>query len=326
MTAIAALRVQSCVREVDTVTPVGPASMAVLLDVDVDRGAAPVIADEIGNRIAVAFATPIVVGDRSLRVDASVSLTDADTGLGMGVLDGNALSLRYQPLIALQNEQIVGLEALLRCGDQRPNRFIPMAEQSGLIVPVGQWVLRTALNQRGAWTRDIPGLPALGLSVNLSARQLTRPGLTNSVREALDEAGLEPDILLLELTETALVSDEPTMRSELASLSELGVRIALDDFGTGWASLEYLTRLPVDALKIAQVFIEGLGVDDRGTALVQAIVDLAHSMGLITIAEGVETREQADRLRAMGCFLAQGWYFGRELSVEDATTTLQALP
>jgi EAL domain-containing protein (putative c-di-GMP-specific phosphodiesterase class I) len=132
-------------------------------------------------------------------------------------------------------------------------------------------------------------------------------------------------VLLLELTESALMVDDDVARAQICGLRDLGVRLALDDFGTGWSSLEYLSRVPVDVLKIAQVFIDQIGTSTRATALVRAIVDLAHSLGLITVAEGVERAEQAERLRQMGCFLGQGWYFARELDVEQATASLKGL-
>jgi diguanylate cyclase (GGDEF)-like protein len=242
----------------------------------------------------------------------------------------NALSLRYQPLVSLQNASVVGVEALLRWNDAErglvsPSEFIPLAEETDLIVPIGEWVLRTALAQRAAWSSTVPGLPVVGLSVNVSARQLARPGLVETVRLSLNDAGLDPQLLLLELTESALMVDDDLARAQIHGLRDLGVRLALDDFGTGWSSLEYLSRVPVDVLKIAPVFIDQIGTSTRATALVRAIVDLAHSLGLITVAEGVERAEQAERLRQMGCFLGQGWYFARELDVEHATAALRGL-
>jgi EAL domain-containing protein (putative c-di-GMP-specific phosphodiesterase class I) len=165
----------------------------------------------------------------------------------------------------------------------------------------------------------------VGLSVNVSAGQMARPGLVEAVQAGLDETGLAPQVLLLEVTESTLMADDETVRDQIRGLRDLGVRLGLDDFGTGWSSLEYLSRLPVDVLKIAQVFVDQVGTSTRATALVRAIIDLAHSLGLITVAEGVETQEQADRLRQMGCFLGQGWHFARELDVADATSALRRL-
>jgi diguanylate cyclase (GGDEF)-like protein len=241
-----------------------------------------------------------------------------------------AFSLRYQPLVSLKTGSTLAVEALLRWSDPDhgsvpPSEFIPVAEDTELIVPIGEWVLHTALEQRSAWARELPGLPVIGLSVNVSARQMARPGLVDAVRRGLDATGLPPEILLLELTESVLMADDEIVRAQLKGLRDLGVRLGLDDFGTGWSSLEYLNRLPVDVLKIAQVFVDQIGTSTRATALVRAIIDLAHSLGLITVAEGVETEEQADRLRQMGCFLGQGWHFSRDLAVPDATHALRRL-
>jgi EAL domain-containing protein (putative c-di-GMP-specific phosphodiesterase class I) len=236
--------------------------------------------------------------------------------------------LRYQPLVSLESQQAVGLEALIRWNDPvlgaiQPSEFIPLAEETGLIVSIGSWVLETSTATFAEWRRSMPGLPALGLSVNVSGRQLTRPGLVATTKACLEAADLPPELLLLELTESAFVADDEVARSQLHGLRDLGVRLAIDDFGTGWASLEYVHRLPVDVLKIAQVFVDQMDVSPRGAALVRAIVDLAHALGLITVAEGVERPEQAERLAQMGCYLGQGWYFARELVEEDAAVALQ---
>ena len=240
------------------------------------------------------------------------------------------LSLRYQPLVALHGGAIVGMEALLRWhhpdrGAIAPAEFIPLAEATDLIVPIGTWVLEEAARQHADWSTSIAGLPVLGLSVNISTRQLCRPGLVEIVREAIDQYTLRPEGLLLELTESALMADDDVATAQLSALRDLGVRIALDDLGTGYSSLEYLSRLPVDVLKIAQVFIDQLDTSERANSLVRAIIDLAHSLGLITVAEGVEHREQADRLRQFGCYIGQGWHFARELEPTVAGEVLRAL-
>jgi diguanylate cyclase (GGDEF)-like protein len=258
--------------------------------------------------------------------DAAVRRLEMKAALSRS-LEVGGLSLRYQPLVSLESRATVGMEALLRWQDPRlgsvpPSDFIPLAEETGLIVSIGSWVLETATKALAEWTRTVPGLPALGLSVNVSGRQLTRPGLVATTARCLEEAGLAPELLLLELTESAFVADDDVARAQLHGLREMGVRIALDDFGTGWASLEYVNRMPVDVLKIAQVFVDQMVSSARGAALVRAIIDLAHALGLITVAEGVEHEEQADRLRQMGCYLGQGWYFARELAHDDATVAM----
>jgi EAL domain-containing protein (putative c-di-GMP-specific phosphodiesterase class I) len=219
------------------------------------------------------------------------------------------------------------MEALLRwhdpvLGSVPPSDFIPLAEETGLILPIGSWVLQTATAAFAGWSRDVPGLPALGLSVNVSGRQLTRPGLVASTAQFLEDAALAPEQLLLELTESVFVADDEVARAQLFALRDLGVRLAIDDFGTGWATLEYLNRLPVDVLKIAQVFVDQIDGSPRAAALVRAIIDLAHALGLITVAEGIERESQARRLSQMGCYLGQGWHFARELTYDDATLAL----
>ncbi len=249
--------------------------------------------------------------------------------LGRAV-DREAFSVRYQPIVSLHSGAIVAVEALLRWTDPEfgvvsPCAFIPLAEESDLIRPIGEWVLRTALAQQAQWTATIPRLPTTGLSVNVSARQLAHPGLVDLVRTALEDADVAPGALLLELTESAVMVDDDVVREQLAGLRDSGVRLALDDFGTGWSSLEYLSRVPVDVLKIAQPFVDQIGLSSRATSLVRSIVDLAHSLGLITVAEGVENEEQADRLRQMGCFLGQGWHFARDLSADETAGALRSL-
>jgi diguanylate cyclase (GGDEF)-like protein len=289
-------------------------------------------ADHLVGRAELAMAGAIQAGEGFKFYEAghqadAVRRLQLKTALGRAI-EREALSLRYQPLVSLRTGATVGVEALLRWDDAEhgsvsPSEFIPVAEETDLIIPIGEWVLQTALEQRAAWVQELPGLPVIGLSVNVSARQMARPGLVDAVRRNLDGTGLAPEVLLLELTESALMADDEVVRAQIKGLRDLGVRLGLDDFGTGWSSLEYLNRLSVDVLKIAQVFVDQIGTSTRATALVRAIIDLAHSLGLITVAEGVETEEQADRLRQMGCFLGQGWHFGRELTVDDATDELR---
>ena len=291
-------------------------------------------ADELIGRaeLAVAQAAGAGGGFRFYEVGHhrdAIRRLQVKTALGQAI-DREALSLSYLPIVSLRTGATLGVEALLRWndpehGDVSPSEFIPVAEETDLIIPIGEWVLAAALAQRAAWAEELPGLPVIGLSVNVSARQMARPGLVESVRRGLDATGLGPEVLLLELTESALMADDEVVRAQIKGLRDLGVRLGLDDFGTGWSSLEYLSRLPVDVLKIAQVFVDQIGTSSRATALVRAIIDLAHSLGLITVAEGVETDQQADRLRQMGCFLAQGWHFSRELTVPATTDLLRSI-
>jgi len=225
--------------------------------------------------------------------------------------------LRYQPIVDLQTGGVVAAEALVRW--QHPQRgllgapeFIPLAEETGLIVPLGAWVLREACRQARDWQERFPGQPALTVSVNLSARQLCEPGLVDMVAAALDDAGLPARSLALEITETSLMRDADTAVATLARLRALGVTLAIDDFGTGYSSLAYLSRLPVDSLKIARPFIAA--VESGGDpALIRGIIELVRSLGLQLVAEGIELLEQHERLRDLDCDLGQGFYYARPL-------------
>ncbi len=221
--------------------------------------------------------------------------------------------VHYQPEIDLTSGAIVGAEALVRW--QRtpddlvpPGEFIPLAEESGLIEVIGDWVLGEAVHQAARWARERPGA-ALTVWVNLAARQFAQAGLVDAVREHLRGAGLAAEHLGLEITESALLEDSEGVVRRLQELKALGVRIAVDDFGTGYSSLNYLKRLPVDAVKIDRSFVAGLGTNADDSAIVGAIVGMARALRLTSIAEGVETEEQLAELRALGCDSAQGYLF-----------------
>jgi EAL domain-containing protein (putative c-di-GMP-specific phosphodiesterase class I) len=189
-----------------------------------------------------------------------------------------------------------------------PSHFIPIAEDSGLIVPLGDWVLREACRQAATWLTDREAEQSLRLSVNVSPRQLADERLTDVVREALERSSIAPSTLLLEITESAAVDGVAT----LARLKELGVGLAIDDFGVGFSSLSHIRRLPpVDTLKIDKSFIDQLGNRPGDTALVAAIIGMARSLGIATVAEGIETADQVRRLRALGCDRGQGYHFAR---------------
>jgi predicted signal transduction protein with EAL and GGDEF domain len=235
------------------------------------------------------------------------------------------LRVLYQPIVALPSGRIVGAEALVRWdrgsrGLVSPAEFIPLAEETGLIVELGAWVL-------GEACRTVVGLDrnsgaGLNLSVNLSARQLLEPGLEATVAAALSASGLRAGRLTLEITEGVLMADTAATIDRLGSLRGLGVRVAIDDFGTGYSSLGYLRRFPLDAVKIDRSFIEDVTEGTRQAALVHAIVELCRTLELDTVAEGVETREQATRLTELGCELAQGFHFGRPMTAEDLALRL----
>ena len=262
------------------------------------------------------------------------SLTDeAGQLLALGVqlrraIREQAFELHYQPLIDLRSGGAVGVEALLRwpavAGRFSPDQFIPYAEQTGLIEPIGEWVLEHACTQLGEWLAA--GLPSLRMSVNLSPRQLTGAQLPRLMRRVLAETRIPPALLQLEITESALMAHGKAAIALLQSLRRLGVEMAIDDFGTGYSSLAYLRKLPVQTLKIDQSFLCDIPADDGARAIVAAVIDLAHSLGLRVVAEGVEREEQADCLRAMGCDVAQGWLYGRAMPADAFRTWLQSSP
>ena len=235
-------------------------------------------------------------------------------------LAAEELVLHYQPQLELAGGRVLGVEALLRwahpeLGEVSPARFVPLAEDCGLIVPIGAWVLERAC--REARRLADAGLGALAVSVNLSALQLRRGDLVESVAAALDRSGLPPHRLELELTESVLLHDAEQALASLGRLKAMGVRLAIDDFGTGYSSLSYLRRLPIDRLKIDRSFVSNLPTDPDSAAIVYAILQLARSMHLDTLAEGVENPEQLEFLRAAGCAEAQGYLFSPALSASD---------
>ena len=243
-------------------------------------------------------------------------------------LERGELHVRYQPYVKLEDESIAGAEALLRWehaerGLIPPLDFIPLAEEMGLIVPIGRWVLREACVQAVDWARRFPGLGALTLSVNISARQLQDRAFVGEVADILSENGLSPERLVLELTESSLVEDPDQAVRRLQELRELGIRLAIDDFGTGYSSLGYLQRYPIEILKVHRAFVAELGLHPDEPALAKAILQLAHHLGMQTIAEGVEAAVQVDVLRALGCGYAQGYHFARPLTTEEFAALLE---
>jgi diguanylate cyclase (GGDEF)-like protein/PAS domain S-box-containing protein len=234
-------------------------------------------------------------------------------------IERNELTLLYQPIVTLGNQQIGELEALIRwnhptLGMISPAVFVPIAEENGLIIPIGRWVLAEACQQIRQWQRQHPELRDLVMSVNLSAKQLNDPELVPEIRRILDETGLDPHCLKLELTETAVMSDVETTSGTLRDLKALGLALAIDDFGTGYSSLSYLKRLPLDTLKVDRSFVDGLGTDPQDTAIVRTVIALAKSLHLEVTGEGVETAEQSAQLQALGCDRGQGYLFARPLT------------
>lgn len=235
-------------------------------------------------------------------------------------LERNELVLHYQPQFELSSGAIIGVEALLRwkhpeLGIVSPARFIPVAEESGLIVPIGDWVLREACRQAMAWQRA--GLPELCMAVNLSAVQFRRGNVEQSVVHALEQTGFNPVLLELELTESILIQNVESVLASVKRLKLLGVKLAIDDFGTGYSSLSYLKRFDIDKLKIDQSFVRDLATDPDDAAIVRAIIQMARSLNLRTIAEGVETEEMLHQLRAFHCDEAQGHHFARPMPADE---------
>jgi EAL domain-containing protein (putative c-di-GMP-specific phosphodiesterase class I) len=207
-----------------------------------------------------------------------------------------------------------------------PIQFIPVAEETGVIESVGQWVLERACQQARDWQLQYPSDPPLIMSVNLSPRQLQQPHLVEMVERTLRHADLDPRTLKLEITESAIMQDPEAAARTLQALKDRGIRLAVDDFGTGYSSLNYLKRFPVDTLKIDRSFVDGVGRDTQDTAIVRSVIDLARTLGLSVTAEGIETPTQHHWLRQLGCDRGQGYLFARPLPAADLSELLAAGP
>src|SRR5439155_552156 len=239
-------------------------------------------------------------------------------------IDAGELELHYQPVVRLQEHQILGVEALLRWnhptrGTIPPLQFLPLAEETGLIIPMGRWVLDTACLEGVRIQNEFPRAEPLTMSVNLSVRQLQSDSIVADVRCALEQSGLDPSALVLEITESVMMADTDFAVQRLMDLKALGIRLAMDDFGTGYSSLSYLSRFPVDILKMDRSFV---GSKDNG-ALTSAILALGASLSLDVVAEGIELPEQAASLQALGCELGQGFLFARPMTPSALTDFLE---
>ena len=248
---------------------------------------------------------------------------ETETMLRRAIEEGQ-LRLHYQPVVDLSTGQACGVEALVRWqhptrGLMQPADFVPVAEETDLVVPMGAWVLEQACRQLVAWEQVRPGLT---LSVNLSGRQLSDPEVVTRITAILDRTGVDPRQIALEITETELMRDPEESLVVLLALKALGLQLHVDDFGTGYSSLSRLKRFPVDTLKVDRSFVSGLPDDGEDLAIVQAVVALAGALGLQTVAEGVETSEQLAALRALGCSSAQGFFLGRPLPAEEVLPLL----
>ena len=243
-------------------------------------------------------------------------------------LENEEFSVHYQPKFRLgHQERAEEIEALVRWehpqrGFMLPAEFIPIAEETGLIISIGGWVMKEACYQAKEWQERYPNDPPLGVCVNLSAAQVRHPGLLQDVRQALRQSGLEPGSLTLEITEGALLKDTELLKRIFGELKALGVRLAIDDFGKEYSSLSYLKRLPVDDLKINGSFMESLGKDSTNTTIVETVISLAHSLDLEVTGEGVERAEQLEHLKRMECDFVQGYYLVRPRPSEEVETLL----
>jgi diguanylate cyclase (GGDEF)-like protein len=248
-----------------------------------------------------------------------------------GALERQELLLFYQPIYEMHDGRLKGFEALVRWshpsrGLIAPERFIPLAEESGLIVPIGRWVLQQAIRQITAWDRRHPSARSLSISVNVSTVQLAAPGLIRDVQSELERSGIAPRRVMLEITEGSLAKDTGRTIEVLEQLRELGLRIAIDDFGTGYASLSHLQRLPVDILKVDKSFVAALSEGGRSRELLEAILGVGRALSLAVVAEGIEAQSQMTVLREMGCEMAQGYLVGKPSPAEVAESLLGADP
>jgi diguanylate cyclase (GGDEF)-like protein/PAS domain S-box-containing protein len=270
------------------------------------------------GRNAIQFYTPAMNARARERMALEGALRSA--------LTHGEFELYYQPQVDLLSGSVVGLEALIRwrhpsLGMVRPDRFIHLAEETGLIVPIGAWVLRTACRQSRAW--EHAGFGAMRIAVNLSARQFAQPGLVREIEDVLDETGLTPGCLEIEITESLVMEDVEGAIRTMGLLKSMGVKLSIDDFGTGYSSLSYLRRFPVDVLKIDRSFVRDITSSEDDAAMVSAIIELARGLRMRTIAEGVETEAQLDYLKRRGCDEVQGHVYARASSGADVEAMLR---
>ncbi|PLX92467.1 MAG: diguanylate cyclase [Desulfuromonas sp.] len=361
-------RLQTCIREGDTVARIGGDEFVLLLP-DLKEGECVV---QVAKKILDLGNKPYAIGNYQLRVTVSVGIsvypddgTDVDSLLKnadaamyhakaagrdsyyyytqdmnaraldilqmenslQSALDNQEFHLCYQPQVDLASGRIVGAEALLRWnhpekGEIPPGRFIPVAEDRGLISPIGAWVIETACRQNRQWQQE--GLRPVQVAVNISAQQLHHAEFSSHLQAVLEETGLSPSLLELELTESAVMQDAEQMIDLLNALKKLGLSLAIDDFGTGYSSLSYLKRFPIDRLKIDQSFIKDLTLRHEEEAITQAIIGMGRTLKMKAIAEGVETDEQLRFLKQAGCDEIQGFLFSKQLPAEEFAQLLAA--
>jgi diguanylate cyclase (GGDEF)-like protein len=270
----------------------------------------------------------LAVFNETMEANNVLAQLDLESDLWRAV-ERDELEVHYQPEINIGSGQITGFEALVRWrhpvrGLLKPESFIGLAEENGALREIGLWVIEQACKQWQRWKSIFESEGPVIVSVNLSLRQLEEPDLVERVREVLAENGMDPSNLKLEITESALLAEMPAVVSQLSRLRAMGIRLAIDDFGTGYSSLTYLKNLPVHSVKIDQSFVRNMEEDDTSLLIVQAIVTLAHDLGLDVTAEGVETRKQLDHLEQLGCDRGQGFYLSEPLPAETIEALLQA--
>lgn len=369
---VVALRLQECVRGVDTVSRISGDEFIILLRETDANGAA-----RVADNILKALTIPCDVGTLQIATHASIGISiypdnadsedeintlikHADVAMYRVKADGrsnflffesemnfrasqlfsmendmrlalerNEFSLHYQPQANLISGMMCGAEALLRWkhpgkGFVSPAEFIPVAEETGQIMPIGEWVLRTACAQLAEWRRQ--GMAKFPLSINISVRQLRQPRLAQIIIAILEETGLHPKDLELEITEGVMMNETQASMAFLTQMNELGVKLAIDDFGTGYSSLSYLKKMPLDRMKVDKSFVRDVATDENDAAIVRSIISLGHQFKLQVIAEGVETLEQLDFLRVRGCDEVQGYYYSRPLPTEEFAMFVNSNP
>ena len=241
----------------------------------------------------------------------------------------DAFYLEYQPILSLGTFEIVGFEALARWrhserGNVTPAEFIPIAEETGLIVPLGAFILRCACKQAAEWRRRLPRMPEFSMAVNISGRQLCHPGFLELVEQTIAETAMDPRALKLEITESVLLENSEQVHVVLEGLRALGVEVALDDFGTGYSSLKYLQHFMPNTLKVDRSFVTGLASASRNVEIVRAVIEVARTLGMRVIAEGIESTSELDVLRSLGCEFGQGFLFSKALGAPEAVLKLEA--
>ncbi len=262
----------------------------------------------------------------STMYDRAVKLLQLETDLRWAI-ERQELQIFYQPIVSVATGDITGFEALVRWlhperGLISPNEFIPVAEETGLIVPIGQWVLRESCQQLRQWQLQFPAMKSLTINVNLSGKQFSQPHLVEQIDQILQETGLNPSSLKLEITESAIITSPEKAATILEKLKAFGMQLCIDDFGTGYSSLAYLHHFPIDVLKIDRSFVNQIDKDGEQLAIIRAIVTLAHNLGMSVVAEGVETMNQLVELKLLQCDQAQGYLFSRPLDREQTSALL----